>query len=84
MILSAMWQETNGKEPIHGRSEVDLNRVPLLLGKDITQFEWAATQENVNHILIEQEIEEAEANTTDADDVAYMEAPSTEFKNAST
>lgn len=50
--------EMDSEEPVHAESEVDQNIVPQMLEEDLTPFE----EDNVNRILIEQEMDEAEAN----------------------
>lgn len=54
--------ETNGQEPIHAHTKFDLNSVPQMLEEDLTSFKPTAEQENVSHILTEQETKEIDAN----------------------
>lgn len=55
-----------------------------MLREDPTLFERVAAQEDVNHGLIYEEVDQAKANAVDLNSVAYMEAPVPEIKNAST
>lgn len=43
-----------------------------MLRKDLTPYERAARQENVSHVSIEQEIEEAEAKEANLESISYM------------
>lgn len=54
-----------------------------MLGEDITPFERAGIKKNVNHLVIQKEMEVAEANTN-PDATTYMGAPVPEFQNAFT
>lgn len=66
---------TDEEELVHAQGEVDIIFSPKCL--DPTPFERGVREENVSWMLIEQEMEEAEANTTSPDSVSYMEAPAT-------
>lgn len=61
-----------------------LNKVSQMLGEDLTSFQQAVGDENVNRILTKQEIDEAKAKTTDPEAVSYMDSHALEFENAST
>lgn len=47
--------ETNGDEPVLAQSVVDLKGVHQILGEDLISFRRIASQENVSHILTEQD-----------------------------
>lgn len=76
--------EMEGEEPIHAQSDDDLIRVTHMLRENATSFQRAPRQENVNHILTKQEMEDAEAKAGEPGAITCMEAPNLEFKNMST
>lgn len=65
-------------------TDVDLNRVPIMLGHERTQFEQMVEPENVHRQLTDEEIIAAETVALNPDSIQYMEAPVPEFENAST
>lgn len=56
----------NGEVPEGGPIEIGLNRVPQMLRGDLTPFERVPARGDFKVRLIEDEMEEAEANATDA------------------
>lgn len=64
--------------------DVDLNRVPIMLGQERTQFEQMVEPENVHRQLTDEEIIAAETVALNPDSIQYMEALVPEFENAST
>lgn len=60
----------------------DLNSVPQMLREDLTPLERGVEEENVNRVLTKQEMEDAEDNAANLDDVTYTEAPAPKFENA--
>lgn len=72
------------EESVHAQVEINLNSIPQMLREDPTLSDRGVREENINRRLIEQEMGEAEANAANLDVVAYMEAHTLEFENAST
>lgn len=70
--------------PTYAPSDVDLNSVPIMLAQERMQFFQAIEQKNVQHQLTDEEIIAAEPAALDLDSISYMEAPTSEFENAST
>lgn len=64
-------------------SYVDLNRTPANIEEDPTQL-GLVSQEDVHHQPIEEKLDDPEVKALDPNFVAYMEAPASELKNAST
>lgn len=52
--------------------------------EDLTSFKQVVAQDTANRGIIEEEMEQAEANIVDQDFITFMEAPATESKHTST
>lgn len=81
-LLSDSGNEAGYEELVHCRQWVDLNRISQMLRWDLTSSEpWE--RRNVNHILIEQEMDEVEVKAADPNTLIYG-GTCTRVKNAPT
>lgn len=76
--------EVDGEEPVNFQSQVDINKVPHMLGGDCTPLVRVVGEENFNRMLTEQEMHKAESNIVDPDAISYIKAPASKFENTST
>lgn len=65
--ISSGDSEIDGEGPVHAQSEVNQNRVPKILVKDVTLLELVTGQENISFTLSEREMKEVEAKAAEPD-----------------
>lgn len=82
-VVSSQDVETDLDGSESSPSYVDLNRTPANIEEDPTQL-GLVSQEDVHHQPIEEKLDDPEVKALDPNFVAYMEAPASELKNAST